>query len=190
MKFGNIILYVLVISSLFAACKTQQNQQDELPEPVIPIDQTNQYFGDTTQIVLLDEAPQPKAFVVASIKRTACYGKCPVYEAKVFSNGLVLFEGEKNTDREGLFEAYVLEEQVDRLIAQADSVDFFDLAATYPTDGLKLHDLPSTHIFIKKDESEKTIINNHNAPKQLRAYETYFDDFLSVLNWRAIEEVE
>ncbi|MEM1327264.1 MAG: DUF6438 domain-containing protein [Bacteroidota bacterium] len=191
MNIVKTALYALLASSLFVACKSQQiASEDKLPEPIIPIDQSNEYMGDTSSLVLLDEAPQEKAYVVASIKRTACYGKCPVYEAKVFSNGLVLFEGEQNTDKKGLFEAYVLEHQVDRLVAQADSAAFFDLAATYPTSGFTLHDLPNTEIFIKKDESEKTIVNNHNAPKQLRAYEIYFDDFLSALNWRAVAESE
>lgn len=180
-------LYALLVLCLGMACKTQQTDYDNLPEPPVSLDNSFQ-FADSSDLVILDEAPQEKAFVVASIKRTACYGKCPVYEAKVFSNGLVLFEGEKYADKDGLYEAYILEDQIDNLIAQADSIAFFDMAAVYPSKGFKLHDLPSTHIFIKKEEDEKTVVNNHAAPKKLRAYELYFDEFLSGLNWNKVVE--
>ena len=88
----------------------------------------------------------------------------------------------------GLYEAYILEDQVNHLIAEADSIQFFNLSASYPEHGQKIFDLPSTQIFLKKEESEKTVLNNHNAPKTLRAYEDYFDQFLANLSWKKVDE--
>ncbi|NJL73799.1 MAG: hypothetical protein HC892_00950 [Saprospiraceae bacterium] len=137
----------------------------------------------------MSEAKPAESYVLASIKRTGCYGKCPVYEAKVFSNGIVLYEGKQFSAREGIYEAYLTQNQIDSLLVQADSARFFDLQPLYPTDGAKLLDLPSTFTYLKKDKAEKEIINNHSAPKSLKYFEQYFDQLLLQLDWKPVEEV-
>ncbi|MEM9847230.1 MAG: DUF6438 domain-containing protein [Bacteroidota bacterium] len=192
MKIFKWSYYLLIPFLLFSACKsTQVKKGDRAVKngrdlPPLPNDVFS--FADSSELVLIDEVAQEKPQLIASIERTACYGRCPVYQAKIFSNGLVLYEGKKHVSNMGLFEAYILEDQIDHLLAQADSVQFFDLSASYPEHGQKIYDLPSTQIFIRKAESEKTVLNNHSAPKTLRAYESYFEQFLDNLAWKKVEE--
>lgn len=126
--------------------------------------------------------------LIASIKRTKCYGKCPSYEAKIFASGLVLFEGQQHSIREGLYEAYLLPAQIDSLMMQAERIEFFDMAQHYPVSGFTLSGLPSTITYLKGNISENKIINNHNAPLELRRYERYFEKLLDELDWKPVLE--
>ena len=193
MKFSSVLFFVTIL--FFVACNTSKKIQEkevatEKEAPVILPENAFSFTEDTTEFVLLDEVEQERAFVVASIERTGCYGKCPNYKAKIFSNGLVLYEGKSHVEKQGIFEAYIVQNQVDSLIAQADSISFFELSAAYPIDGIELYDLPNTNTFIKSEDYEKTITNNHNAPKALRNYESYFETILEQLDWKRVENVE
>lgn len=193
MKFSSVLFFVIIL--FFVACNTSKKvQQEEVATeeevPVVLPENAFSFSGDTTEFVLLDEVEQERAFVVASIERTGCYGKCPNYKAKIFSNGLVLYEGKSHVEKEGIFEAYIVQNQVDSLIAQADSISFFELSAAYPANGIEIYDLPNTNTFIKSEDYEKTITNNHNAPKTLRNYELYFEQILEQLDWKKVENVE
>ncbi|MEM9887442.1 MAG: DUF6438 domain-containing protein [Bacteroidota bacterium] len=192
MKFFKQIHYLLLPILLFSACKSsklaQENTRTQAEQEALGLTEDAFSFTDSSDLVLIDEVEQEKPDLIASIERTACYGKCPVYEAKIFSNGLVLYEGKQHVENMGLFEAYILEDQINHLLAEADSIQFFDLAAAYPEKGQQIYDLPSTQLFIKKEDTEKTVLNNHNAPKTLRSYETYFDLFLNNLSWKKVEE--
>lgn len=194
MKFSSVLFFVTIL--FFVACNTSKKIQEEQQvateeeTPVILPENVFSFTEDTTELVLLDEVEQERAFVVASIERTGCYGKCPNYKAKIFSNGLVLYEGKSHVQKEGIYEAYIIQNQVDSLIAQADSIRFFDLSAAYPANGIEIYDLPNTNTFIKSEDYEKTITNNHNAPKALRSYETYFERILEQLDWKRVENVE
>lgn len=143
-------------------------------------------FNDTTSVVLIDTITQSSTYILASIKKTACYGKCPAFEAKLFSNGILLYEGREHTELLGLHEAYLEQEQIDELIARATEADFFDLATFYPEEGKKLADLPETHTYLKIGDREKEIVNNHNAPLGLRQFEQYFNDLIEELEWSPI----
>ena len=193
MKLSSVLFLVTIL--FFVACNTSKKvQQEEVANeeevPVVLPENVFSFSGDTTEFVLLDEVEQERAFVVASIERTGCYGKCPNYKAKIFSNGLVLYEGKSHVEKEGVFEAYIVQNQVDSLIAQADSISFFELSSAYPSNGIEIYDLPNTNTFIKSEDYEKTITNNHNAPKILRNYEIYFEQILEQLDWKKVESIE
>jgi len=193
MKFSSALLIMSIV--FFVACNTSKKiQQEEVvteeETPVILPENVFSFSEDTTELVLLDEVEQERAFIIASIERTGCYGKCPNYKAKIFSNGLVLYEGRAHVERKGIFEAYIVQNQVDSLIAQADSISFFDLSAAYPINGVEIYDLPNTNIFIKGEGYEKTVSNNHNAPNILRNYELYFEEILQKLDWKKLEDIE
>lgn len=126
--------------------------------------------------------------LVASITRTGCYGKCPTYEAKVYASGLVLFEGKEYTGRNGLYEGYLLPKQIDSLVNRAESIQYFDMAQHYPPNGFTLSGLPSTITYLKAASVEHKITNNHNAPKELRKYERYFEEVLEELDWKPVIE--
>lgn len=194
MSSKQVIIFGILISLTFGCQVFNKKIRKTVEMPSVSTEEMKAAFDsettDTIAIVILDEPAPQKANMVASIKKTACYGLCPIFEIKVFSNGLVLYDGKKHTDRLGLHEAYLLQSEIDDLMAKADTINFFQLASAYPLEGKNLNDLPNTVIYLKKESQEKEIVNNYGAPKALKWYETLFLEKLNQLDWRPVMEID
>src|SRR2546425_6767370 len=62
-----------------------------------------------------------------SLKRTACYGPCPVFEVTVWSSGKVAFLGESFVSTIGRKEYWVNKDSVKRLLILARRLKFFSM---------------------------------------------------------------
>ncbi len=199
----NITLLLIVLFSITQACKSTKelSETSTLPKPVgvdpAVLAKSALGYADANTTVLTPEvdpiseisvAKLDPNTLMASLERTKCYGKCPNYEAKIFTNGLVLFEGKAHVPRKGLFEAYLLQAQLDSLMSQAEQLSYFDLAETYPENGFVMAELPSTITYLKQGAREQKIKNNHNAPKMLQSYERYLEELLETLDWKPVME--
>ncbi len=194
MNIKQAIIFAILISLTFGCQVFNKKTRKTLETPNLSNQEIKAAFDsevtDTIAIVILDEPALQKADVVASIKKTACYGLCPIFEIKIFSNGLALYNGEKHTTLLGLHEAYLLQSEIDDLMAKADTINFFQLASAYPAEGRSLNDLPNTVTYLKKENQEKEIVNNYGAPKALKSYETFLLEKLNQLDWRPVIEID
>jgi hypothetical protein len=194
MSSKQVIIFAILISLTLGCQVFSKKTRKVIETPHLSNQEIKAAFDsettDTIAIVILDEPAPQKADVVASIKKTACYGLCPVFEIKIFSNGLALYNGEKHTTRLGLYEAYLLQSEIDDLMAKADTVNFFQLASAYPSEGRSLNDLPNTVTYLKKESQEKEIVNNHGAPRALKSYEILLLEKLTKLDWRPVIEID
>lgn len=200
----NTTLLFILLLSITQACKSTKDLSSTtstLPKPVgvdpAVLAASSLGYADANTTILSPEvnpiseiaiATLDPNTLMASLERTKCYGKCPNYEAKVFTNGLVLFEGKTHVTRKGLFEAYLLQAQIDSLMSQAEQLSYFDMAENYPESGFVIAELPSTITYLKQGEREQKITNNHNAPKMLQSYERYFEELLDTLDWKPVME--
>lgn len=123
------------------------------------------------------------AFVLTSIKKGPCFGKCPVFEARVYSDGKVIYNGMRFVKKIGVFLSYIEEENIQQIIEKATSLAFFSLDEQYPTDGAKIVDFPTTITYFQHQGRELKIYNNHHAPTVLIEYEEFLIDFLDQLDW-------
>ncbi len=123
-------------------------------------------------------------YVVAAIKTTPCYGKCPVYEATLYSDGKVTWFGKKFTERIGRFETKVSEEVVADVRSKIKEGGIFFLEDSYPSQRkLFITDLPNTVISISNGAQPKVITDNHGAPKNLLIFEDYLKAFFEGIDW-------
>jgi hypothetical protein len=60
--------------------------------------------------------------------RSGCYGRCEIYGLKVYDNGLLVFTGERFTDRPGTWEKSIDRRRVTVLLDSFERADF----ASYP----------------------------------------------------------
>lgn len=126
-------------------------------------------------------------YLIASLKKTPCYGKCPVFEAKVYSDGKITYIGTQHVDKIGFYETHVDDQFINNLFAKAGQINYLNLNSNYPTNGKNISDVPSTISYLKIDADEKTIFNNFDSPIALRHYEKYFVNLLSELDWRKVD---
>lgn len=142
-------------------------------------------IDSTAEIVIEEEPPPPH--LIFSLRKTSCYGQCPTYHIKLFSDGRALYEGKKYVARLGHYETRIGPDLIDQIGAWAKRYGFFTFGEQYPQDGFFMADLPSTITHLKLDGEEATITNNYDGPKALRDLEKELELFFEALNWTLIQ---
>ncbi len=200
MKYQFILLATtIILLCLFFACgkKTKTLQTPKgVTEKTPPQAET---VVETTPAIITPEVEASKEepvvepeeilpWVLASIRKTSCFGKCPVFEFRVFSDGRLEYDGKRFVEMEGLYEATAPEGMLEAIKTEAKKSGYMNLEDDYPTNGARIPDLPSTYTSLKFEEAEKKIKNNHNAPKALIAFEKYLVSWIEKVAWKKIEK--
>ncbi|MEL6864983.1 MAG: DUF6438 domain-containing protein [Bacteroidota bacterium] len=129
-------------------------------------------------------------YVLASLKKNPCYGICPAFEIKLYSDGRITYFGQANVTRMGSYESTLDSATIDQILLKAQDINYFELADTYPTDGHFLEDIPLTITSINNGEEEKRIVNNFEAPRSLRSFESFLESLFKEVPWQKIMIIE
>lgn len=143
-------------------------------------------LGAWAMVIRAQQADE--SLLVASIERTTCYGKCPYYEAKVYSNGLVIYHGKKDVALLGKHQAIIPPEKLEALNQKAKTIGYFDLNDKYPLKGLGIIDFPVCITSLQTENQKKIIYNRNDSPQSLVEYQEFFDETLEALEWTKIVE--
>ncbi|MCK4853144.1 MAG: hypothetical protein KAT31_02755 [Bacteroidales bacterium] len=106
--------------------------------------------------------------MLIELKRTPCYGSCPVYTLKIDKNGKGLFDGVENVEKIGRFSFSFSHDELVELEDAFLQVDFYQLRNIYDA---QVSDLPTTYITYNKDGNRKKIMDYYGAPEELRTLE-------------------
>jgi hypothetical protein len=177
------IYYFCVICVLLASCnrKTAKLIENPTNPPIV----TTPIPTNTTPKTTDDDK---NAYVMFSIERTMCYGNCPVYEAKIMSNGKAYFKGSRGIEMVGNYESKVTAEQIKDIWHNVAQVDFFKFADRYPTDiNNAIPDLPNTYTFVNDGKMSKKITDNYDSPANLQWFEHELETVFLQLNWTKID---
>ena len=164
----------------FSAC------HKKMTEP--PVGQKN--LPQTTAqppVTAIDQKPEPadlRARVLASIKKTGCFGRCPVWSATVWSDGHAEYFGEKWARRDGHFTATLKKNWLKSLLETAESSGYFAFAPYYPIGHEEIPDLPTTFVFIESKGRFQQIEDHFDSPVALRNFESSFEEKLEELDWK------
>ena len=125
-----------------------------------------------------------ESLLVASLERTTCYGNCPYYEVKVYSNGLVTYNGRKNVEYLGLYEGRLSQQQIRQLLDKAKSVGYIHFENKYPIKGLGIIDFPVCITSVTEGAKKKMVYNRNDSPQRLVEYQNFFDELIEELDWK------
>lgn len=106
--------------------------------------------------------------LLIEMKRTPCYGNCPVYTLKIDKNGKGLFEGVENVEKIGKFSFSLRHDELQELEKTFRQINFYQLKNIYEA---SVSDLPTTYISYHKDGRRKKIMDYYGAPEELRTLE-------------------
>jgi len=126
---------------------------------------------------------QTEPQMLASIERTACYGRCPMYKATFMDNGEVKYVGKGFVDKVGTYKTLISEEDVRLIKNNIVEYDYFNLDSLYPT---PITDFPSSITEVNLNGNRKKVINRRSPPPNLKAFEKFLD---SLLEGKELEKI-
>ncbi len=182
------LLYFFIFCTLFcSSCSTRQAaslKNNKKPDSVTAKKVESQ---PTKPAPLKPE----NSIELASITYGSCFGSCPVYAAKLYASGKLVYIGKKNVSKIGLWETIVGPQFFKKIIEKATELGYFSLENKYPVTGNPLQDLPTTTTSVRPSDDGsanlKKISNNFSAPKNLLQFERFFDELLDNLEWKEVK---
>ena len=139
--------------------------------------------------------------VVISMKKTECYGPCPIYEITITGDGTGEYYGEKYVNTIGKVSFNVTNSDVMLLLDKIYQVRFFDFVDSYESKfsleanergavqviPLTPTDMPTSIITVKIGNYTKSVSNYYNAPDGLKEIEDYIDGIARSYRWLFID---
>lgn len=115
--------------------------------------------------------------VVITIERSSCFGTCPIYSAKIYGDGRVVYVGKEYVKETGERRFKIPQERIQELIREFQRIDYSSLKDKYDADenGNSLTDLPTTITSICLDGKKKKVVNYYGAPRKLDELEDKID---------------
>lgn len=104
---------------------------------------------------------EKNAFLI--MRKTACFGDCPIYDVLINKEGIVTFNGKKHTLLKGKDEFQLSEKEFNALKEKLGKKEFTSYKSKY--DNPKIKDLPSTYITHNGKKVEVRLWGE--APKEL-----------------------
>lgn len=129
-------------------------------------------------------------YVVAYIKRTACFGKCPAYEARIYSDGKVTYRGQSNVEMLGNWEAKIELKRLNDIVKKAFDIKYFLLEDQYPDPSVRITDVPTTFTGITCKGQKKNISNKFEGPEKLKVFEDEMDKVIASLKFTSVDPVK
>src|SRR5690606_33258468 len=130
--------------------------------------------------VLLVVAVMPAAAqdseIVVTLERGACFGTCPIYKVTIYTDGTVVYEGERFVETEGTHTTTIEPEVVQQLIEGFEAAGYFDWEDEYTE--MNVTDLPTIITSVTRDGETKRITRytgDSNAPIELPYLESWID---------------
>ena len=124
------------------------------------------------------------AFVSASIRKTACFGKCPEFTVEFNASGTATYKGKRHVKRIGDYTAVLSNQNANLILQKAQENRFFDMSKTYPVDEKHMvMDFPMTITNVKFGRQNKTVTNNSDAPENLVTFENFLLELSETLKW-------
>jgi hypothetical protein len=119
--------------------------------------------------------PTPLSSAVPSdtfitLKRTRCFGECPVYQLEISADGKVVFEGVEYVKTKGRVEGSLTQGQLRLLISEFEKAKYFSLRDSYVTaeDGCPTYwtDNPSALTSIRISGKSKSIAHYYGCQEK------------------------
>lgn len=192
--------FLIVFGSLLLcfSCRPKTGSDLQSNEPITIVDSIAIVDGtpidmetgkDTiVETTVIEEVIDPIPQLLLSFSKKGCYGNCPEYDFKMFSNGHLVYVGQAKVKNLGNYEARIDPLRIYKIYQIADQYQFFQMDNFYPKNGKLIGELPSTHTFLKKEAIEKTIHNNHDSPAELRKFESFLEDWINTILWNKMDQ--
>lgn len=123
----------------------------------------------------------PIPFESVTLERHGCFGTCPVYDATIFYDGSIQFEGKYFVEQMGKHQGKIDAEAVERLERLIQKIELDDLQDDYPA---PMTDQENVMITIRWRGKTKSVhIEGSFGPKILRQLQDNVEKMLFQARW-------
>ena len=119
--------------------------------------------------------------ILFSMKKSGCYGPCPVYEMKIYKNGFVELTAKEHLYLLGDYYTKLPESSVKALVSKFNEAGFFEMENQYTS---ITKDLPTTWVYFSNEGRQKRIKDYDGAPESLKALEKELSSLLESEDWK------
>lgn len=154
--FSNLVMIVLLCSVLFSSCKVKKELSSTMNK-------------------------DPDS-LVASMERSPCFGKCPVYKMELYASGYALYRGIKDAPLKGLYTSQIERTELENLLTTVNESSFFSFQDQYINPHIT--DIPTVKIYFRSGEKKKMVeLRSDDYPDPVRSLDQFFDRWIHTQNW-------
>jgi hypothetical protein len=122
--------------------------------------------------------------IVVSMKRGACFGKCPIYTVSIYDGAYAVYEPRLHTKlAAGKYKKKLDKKQFKTLKKSFKKSDFFNFKDEYPS---LIADLAEVRIFFKEGSKEKWVRGKEDRPAKLMELQFLVEKIVEEDNWELI----
>ena len=174
-----LVVFTILLSFVFVGCKSKKEVSNSSNA------NTQIEVSPTEENAMVIAPMDYHKASLAGIRRTYCFGTCPVYSMYLLKDFTLVYEGKKNVEKIGKFMAKASQEDYEQLLTFADEINYLDLEDSYVAE---VSDLPTTYTTLVREGERKTIVNLFMAPDQLTEFEAFFDNLFMEKEWQEVDE--
>jgi Domain of unknown function (DUF6438) len=127
----------------------------------------------------------PRHEPLATIERTPCYGRCPIYKVTIFRDGVVEYEGKRFVKTRGQATGHISPEQLTALDQLFQQHGYLALKDSY--EEYDMTDMPSVYTSYSpapgQTKSIKHYHGDQSAPEELVEVEAGIDRIIHIEQW-------
>ena len=181
-----ILLFILT----FQSCSNKEVSKSINSQLNTSKDDKVSVSNDSTQITD-NSATDAKIVVMLERRKGDCWGPCPIYKLKIFSDGKVIFIGEENVKEKTTVKSQINQKQLKTLSAEFEKIDYFTMADKYvPQENCPSQNSDSQTVFTSYTVGEKTKFITHylgcegtNELRNLVILEKNIDQIVATNQW-------
>lgn len=114
-----------------------------------------------------------------TLTRTACFGRCPIYEVSIQANGDVAYHGKAFVEHEGEYTGAINPLTAKNLFLKINEYDWQAYPERYPIDNV---DFPQFKLTYSNADFTKEVAANTNAAKELIELSKKIDELIKEIN--------
>ena len=123
---------------------------------------------------------------IATMETKPCFGTCPVYTLTVYEKGVATYEGERYTERLGLYSRFLTKEEFAAVEHALRETNLWKYQDVYQS---RIPDLPTVKITqFEPDGRQKSVAGKDGRPESIMALEELFRKIAESGNWKLREE--
>jgi hypothetical protein len=126
--------------------------------------------------------------LVATINKSYCFGKCPVYDMKIYANGDIKLQAIDNLElKNGHYTSKISQSKLESIYKKALEVNYFNFNEVYTNEYIQDVPTTTTSLFNKETKTLKRVENTWDAPRELKLFEEELHRLVAELKWEEVK---